>query len=73
MLIDDTFISRFKDQITVLTKLKQSVTDAIDDANKKLKLLNANPGKNIHDVIPPPTKQSPGGRGKDHKDHKDHK
>ena len=46
MVIDDAFISGFRNQITALTKLRDSVQGAIDRANEKLDLLIKNPGKN---------------------------
>jgi hypothetical protein len=51
MLIDQTLIDRFNDQINVLEKQKASLEAAIGRASDNLKLLKANPGKNIEDVI----------------------
>jgi hypothetical protein len=73
MVIDEAFIGRFKNQIDVLTNLRDTAQGALDRAKDKLVKLNdpGNFGKNIEDVFGPvPSKQGPaaqGGRGKDHK------
>jgi hypothetical protein len=69
MLVDQSFVDRFNDQIDVLKKQKASLDAAIGRASDKLRLLKANLGKNIEDVISP-DQQSPaakGGGGKDHR------
>ena len=69
MLIDQTLIDRFNHQIDVLKKQKASLEAAIGRASDNLKLLKANPGKNIEDVISPDQQRpaAKGGRGKDHR------
>jgi hypothetical protein len=62
MLIDQALIDRFNDQIDALKKQKASIDDAIGRANDNLKLLKANPGKNVQDVIPPEP-HSPAAKG----------
>ena len=43
VIIDDNFIKGFANQIAVLTKLQQSVNDAIDDADEKARSTEGEP------------------------------
>ena len=68
MIIDEAFISRFKNQIGVLTNLRDAAQGALDRANVKYAKLNekANFGKNVEDILSPmQLKRSPGGPSKD--------
>jgi hypothetical protein len=70
MIIDEAFIGRFKNQIGVLTNLRDAAQGALDRANVKYAKLNekANFGKNVEDVLGPmQLKRSPGGPSKDQK------
>jgi hypothetical protein len=53
MDIDDDFIKKFQSQIFLLENMEKAVKKAIGDAHDDLKLLRANRGKNVEDVIRP--------------------
>jgi cyanate lyase len=53
MTIDNEFVAQFEAQIGLLENMEKAVKEAIGKARDDLKLLKANPGKNIEDVIPP--------------------
>jgi hypothetical protein len=53
MTIDNDFVAQFEAQIGLLEKMEKSVKEAIGKARDDLKLLRANPGKNVEDVIHP--------------------
>jgi hypothetical protein len=53
MDIDDDFIKKFQSQIFLLENMEKAVKEAIGNAKNDLKLLKANHGKNIEDVIRP--------------------
>jgi hypothetical protein len=53
MNIDDDFIKKFQSQIFLLENMEKAVKEAIGNAKDDLKLLKANPGKKVEDVIRP--------------------
>lgn len=53
MDIDEDFINKFKSQIFLLENMEKAVKMAIGNAKDDLKLLKANPGKKVEDVIRP--------------------
>jgi hypothetical protein len=73
MVITEKFVESFGKQIEAFKKLKGSVQDAIDTADRRYALLKdkKNLGKNYEDLIAlEDSKQSPDGGGRDHKHNK---
>jgi hypothetical protein len=74
MIIDDSFIKSFENQLKVLTNLNNAVQSALSKATTQYNWVSAaeNRGKDVKD-IPDRGQQlsaAPGGGGKDHKGHR---